>query len=96
MMQAAVPRFERGVLVGVDVATPPGDGLDVDAVGDDQAQVGVGLPLLDHRHRHRPQARDLTHLARLGVAPQHRRVVDQHPDLDGLLRPLPTAARAHQ
>ena len=37
----AVAHRQGRVLVGVDVAAAPGDGLDVDAVGDDEAQVGV-------------------------------------------------------
>src|SRR4029079_14142573 len=86
-----VPRSQGRVLVAIDVAAAPADGLDVDAVGDDQAQVGIGLPLLDHRHRHRTQAGDLTHLTCLGVAPEHGRVVDQHPDLDRLLGVRPAA-----
>lgn len=48
---AAVAYRQRAALVDVDVARRSGDRLDVDAVRDDEAQVGVALPRRHHRHR---------------------------------------------
>ena len=72
----AVADFEGGALVGGDGSAEVGDGVDVDAVGDDRGEGGVGHHGFGHGDGHRADAGDLAGFAGQRVAADHGGVVD--------------------